>query len=221
MLLEVITRVSSDTGIHLEQKRTSLIEIANQAAKEMYNELECNKIYREVTLVVPPDKVVSLPPFIGELRGMRIHTNELPFDLHSIAAPRYVANTIGYRFKNWRDLGESAVYTLPQVIAPLKIVPTDIETSPITLLIDGQTNKAARVQESILIDVPLKQTTNLFRPTINSIACATRDRHFHISITDINSNELAILYNTSTKTRYKVCDVSQVFWTIDTANTES
>jgi hypothetical protein len=221
MLLDVITRVSSDTGIHVEQKRTSLIELLNQSAKEMYRELECNKIKREVTLVVPGNKVVSLPSFVGELRGMRAHTNEMPFDLHSIGSPRYVSNTLGYKFKNWRDLGESAVHTLPTEIGPLNISTNVVETEPTVVLIDGQTDKASRIQESVTLSANSIDTTNLFGPSIYSIATATRLRQSDITVKDVNDAEIAVLYNTDTKTRYKLCDVSQVCWSQDTTNSES
>src|SRR6266576_3181861 len=145
---------------------------------------------------------------------MRIHTNELPFDLHSMAAPRYVANTIGYRFKNWRDLGESAVHTLPANIGPLTLINQVIEDPPITVLIDGETNKAARIQESVLMSGNSAITNNSFTTKIYTIACATRVRNSDIVVRDANNNVIATLYNTDTKTRYKVCDVSQVFWTI-------
>src|SRR4051812_29212754 len=127
MIYNVLKAVAADTGLHPVDKRVSLISILNRAAKEMYNELECNKIYQETTLVVPVNKVISLPSFVGELRGMRTHTNEMPFDLESIGQPRYIKNTFDYRMKNWRDKGETACHTIPTDYAPLTIEATGVE----------------------------------------------------------------------------------------------
>lgn len=216
MLADVITRVAGDTGYNLVDQRSALVSLAGRAASQMHKMLECNRIYRETTLVVQPDSVVSLPAFIGELRGMRMHTNELPFDLNSIASPRYVTTTLQYKFKNWRDLGESAVQVLPAV-GQLVLSTAQVETVPAQILISGQTANALQVEEVVTLDAVAKLTVNAFGPQIYKIACLTK-RNFDINVIDINGNLVAILYNTFSKTRYKLVDVSQIFWTIDSAD---
>lgn len=223
MLLNVITDVAAETGMDLDSQKEKLIRLANRAAKEMWKELECNKIYREVTLVVPIDKVVSLPSLIGELRGMRMHTNDLPFDLHSIGQPRFVTTTMGYKFKNWRDLGESGVYTKLTQVGPLILTTPTVEDNPVDVVISGQTATGAQIQEVIRMDELSKQTNNLFGPELFSIGCFSNNRKFDISIAcnDDLLTEIAVLYNNQQKTRYKIVDVSQVYWSIDTSLNES
>lgn len=220
MLLDVITRLSADTGMDLTQKRTALVQLANRGAREMYQQLECNKIYREVTVVVLPDKVVSLPPFIGELRGMRMHTNELPFNLAAMSSPRYVNTTLEHKFKNWRDLGESAVHTLPSVIGPLTFTVSALEDTAPVVTISGQSDTGNVAEEEVTIDAGEVTSTKNFGPQIYNISCFT-ERNHDITITDSEGNELAVLYNNFQKTRYKIVDVSQVFWTLDTSAGES
>lgn len=220
MLIDVLTRLSADTGYHLTDQRASLINLTNRAADTIHKMLECNKMFREVTLVVSPDSVVTLPSYIGEIRGLRMHTNELPFDLHSIGSPRYTSSTLSFKFKNWRDLGESVVHTLPTLVGQLTIESNVVETTPVQLLISGQTNLAARIEETITLNAASKTTVNLFGPQIYKIACLT-ERTGDIVIKDANGTEIATLYNTENQTRYKLIDVSQVFWTLDTAAGES
>jgi hypothetical protein len=217
MLLDVLTRVAADTGYEPTQQRQALLNLLNTGASELYNMLECNKIYRETTLVVPPDSVVALPSFVGELRGMRMHTNELPFDLAALSKPRYVDTSLSFKFKNWRDKGESPVCALPENIGQLTFIVPDVEQTPVTLLIQGQTNKAARLQEEVLIDAEQTTTLNMFGPNIYKIACASK-RTCDITVEDSDGNTIAVLYNTDAKTRYKLVDVSQVFWTLDTSD---
>jgi len=218
MLLDVITRLASDTGYSPVSQRASLVNLANRAATDIYNTLECNKIYREVTLVVTPNAVVALPNFIGELRGARMHTMDMPFDLQSVGSPRYVSSTWNYRVKNWRDLGESVVHTVPGQIAPLTFTSTVVEGK--SILISGQTNNAFREQEVLLLNASPKSTTKLFGPRIDQIACMDI-RSSDIIVADADGTELATLYNTENKTRYKLIDVSQVFWSSDTIVGES
>jgi len=220
MLTEVLTRIAADTGFDPVQQRSALINLLNQGARELYNMLECNALYREVTLVVPPDSVIALPSFVGQLRGMRMHTNELPFDLASIGQPRYTATTLQFKFKNWRDLGISAILTYPTTVGPLTINCPLVEQSPVEIKISGQTNIAQRLEETILIDENTVTTINLFGPEIYGITCVS-DRTADITISDANGTLLAILYNNDLKTRYKKVDVSQIFWTLDTQEGQS
>ena len=215
MLLDVLTRLSADTGADIVQKRSFLVALANQAAKDMYRYLECNKIYKEVTLAVQPNAVVSLPAFIGELRGMRMHTNELPFDINAIGSPRYVTTTLQYKFKNWRDLGESAVSVLPSIVGQLTFATSQVPVSPISITVNGQTNLATQIEEVVTLSGFSTLSQNLFGPQIYSIACLNQ-RSNDVTILDGNNNVLAILYNNQHKTRYKIVDVSQIFWTLDT-----
>lgn len=220
MLSNVLIRLAANTGLHPVQQRTTLVNLLNQAADELYNMLECNKIYREVTLVVAPDSVVALPSFIGELRGMRMHTNELPFDLASMSSPRYVSTTLSFKFKNWRDKGDSAIQFIPTTFGQLTFSTTVVEDSPISIIVSGQTNKAFRIEETVVMDSLSKSTTNLFGPRIDSIACLS-NRSSDVVVTDALGNVLATLYNTDKKTRYKIVDVSQIFWTLDSSDGNS
>jgi hypothetical protein len=220
MLLDVLERLSADTGLHIEQKREELLSLLQTSADELYPKLECTKIYREMTLVVTPDAVVSLPSKVGELRGMRMHTNELPFDLHSIGQPRYVSTTLQYKFKNWRDLGDSAVQRLPVEIGPLTLTTPGVETVPVSIAINGQSSSSLEAEETIVMDAVSKTTATLFTQQISSISCSS-PRKFDIQILDDSANVVAILFNNQRKTRYKIVDVSQIFWTLDTSAGES
>ena len=221
MLLDVLTQVSADTGIHPVQKRTTLIELLNKAGLELQKELDSNAAYRECTLVVSPDKVVSLPPFIGILKGVRMHSTELPVDIHSMSSPRYVTNTLGYQYKNWRDVGSSPVAQLPQNTGPITLQVSDLETPPVVITVAGETANSAALAELIILDATVKSSINLFTQNLTGISCRTRVRTFDITVKDSDGNEIAKLYNNQPKTRYKLIDVSKVFWPYDTTIGES
>jgi hypothetical protein len=220
MLTDVLARIAADTGYHPVDQRTSLLKLLNDAADDMHKKLECNRIFRETTLVVPPDCVVALPSFIGELRGMRMHTNELPFDLHAISSPRYVSTTLSFKFKNWRDLGESSIDIYPTGYGPLAVFCPVVQNPPVSVLIAGKTNLAASIEEVVTLNSTEVFTTNLFGLEITKIA-SLDERIANIEIRDSTATRIATLYNNQKQTRYKIVDVSQIFWTIDASDGSS
>jgi hypothetical protein len=210
MLYDVLQRVATDTGLDPVAQRQTLVELLNTAALEMYGKLECNKIYWENTILVPSDKIVSLPSYMGELRGMRKTTSEVPFQLHSMSAPRYVRHDWSYKWNNWRDMGESAVCTDLTIVGPLSITMATAEG--VVVVVTGQTPNALRISESVTMDAATKQTVNFFGPVIHSIVCFSDARLSDITISDMNGTVLAVLDNMSRETRYKFVDVSLAPW---------
>ena len=218
MLQDVLLRVAADAGYQPVQQRNALIKLLNYAAKDIYGKLECNRIYREVTLVVPRNKVVSIPSFVGQLKGMRAHYGDYPFDLKALLTPRYISGTWNYKYCNWRDLGEQPVHTYVGSINKLTIEASVLEA--ITISITGQTANAARIQEDVLLDASPKQTVASFGPTIHRISC-NAIRTCDITIKDIDGTEIAVLYNTDKQTRYRIVDVSEIAWSVDTNSDET
>jgi len=220
MLLDVLNRLAVDTGLNPVDQRNILINLLNHAAKEMYDKLESNKLLWEVTLSVPPNKIIALPSFIGELRGMlRSSTNLMLYPFQTIGAPRYVRNDWSFRYRNWRDLGENPVMQFPSVVGPLTISVGEVEDIPVTVYINGQTNNALRIEEKVVVSATSQTTTNLFGPQIYFIAGKQgQERTFDINITDANGQLLAVLYNMDNNTRYKMIDVSEFPWGSDTSD---
>ena len=218
MLIDVITRLAADTGLGLVQQRSQLVKLANIAAREIYQELECSRIYREVSCAVGRNMLVALPSFIGELRGMRQHTTEVLVPLETMS-PRYASNTLGYKWKNWRDLGESPVHTLPVSVDSLTFETSLVENAVVS--VTGATNIAAREQEDVIVNAASVSTTKLWVPDkIKSITSASV-RNADITVKDGSGVEVAVLYNNQLRTRYKLVDVSELFWGRDTANEET
>lgn len=217
MLIDVLRLVSVATGLDPVEQRATLLNLLNAGAKDMYDKLECNRIYREVTLSVQPNKLVSLPNYIGELRGMRTVTSEYNFSHYSMAMPRYVNMTWSYKWRNWRDLGDRAVQQYPALVAPLTIEATP-EATPVILYVSGQTANAQRTEEQVTIDDSPLVTANSFGPEIYKIACVDDNRTSDITIKDANGNVLAKLMTDENRTRYKLVDVSQIPWPLDTTD---
>lgn len=213
MLLPIITRVAAETGIDLVQDRQVLVDIFNAACRIFHQELESTKMYREVTLIVPPDCIASLPAYIGEVKGIREHSTEQIVPLNSIGVPRYTNKTLLYKIKNWRDMGDSPVQQNLVLVGPLTLTCPGVESTPAIVQIRGQTSNANSLEESVTMTSESMTTSNQFGPRIDNIASFSA-RNSDITITDGNGNVLAVLWNSAQKTRYKLIDVSQIFWSM-------
>lgn len=215
MLIDVLNRFAEDSGWHKVQQRATILDILKAAASEMHKEIECNRIYREVTLVVPRDKVVSIPAVVGEIRGTRAHSSEVTFDVKTMSNPRYVNSTLSYKWRNWRDLGEGALQQFPASFDTLTFEASTVEDAIIKIC--GQTNNANRVEETLTLDASPKDSVNIYTTNIYSISSES-DRTCDITVKDSFGNVLAVLYNNQRQTRYKLIDVSQLFWGQDTSD---
>jgi len=216
MLLDVLTGFCEETGKDATQQRPEILRVLQAGAKELYDELSCNRMLREVSCLVPRNKIVALPSRIGELVAMRQHTSEVLVPLMSMT-PRYASNTLTYKWKNWRDLGESPVHTLPQAVDTLIFEAPQV-TDNAVIVVAGQTNVAAMISESVTLSSSPQETTNLWNPaglkSISSVTARTCD----ITVNDAEGNEVAILYSNESKTRYKMVDVSELFWGNDSSD---
>ena len=217
MLYDVLMRVAEDTGLHAVQQRAQLVKLLNHAAREIYQELECNRIMREVSVVVGSNKHVALPSLIGDLRGMRQHRSEQLVPLDSLGI-RYTSDTAQYKWNNWREVGESAVHTYNEAIDTITAESSVVEN--VELTIAGPTNLAQQDRETLLLNSASVESTKLFQPQIKSISCKT-PRAADIVIRAASGIEIARLYNNELRTRYRVVDVSELFWGTDTSAGET
>lgn len=220
MLLNVLTEVAKDTGLHPTQQRDTLLRLLNKAAHEMHTLLECNAINREVTLVVRPDAIVALPPSVGKLIGVRKLTNDITFDISTLGFPRYVRDTRQYTLNGWRLLGDSPIQALPPSGSTQFLLSTQtIEDAEVT--IRGNTFEGTSVEETITLDVQLKLGNTLFGRNIERISSeSVRTADIQIYSAD-GTVLMATLYNNMPQTKYKLVDVSEVCWSQDTTDGES
>lgn len=218
MFKNILTRVCEDTGYHPTQDRQAIINLVDRAAFMLYNRLECNAIYREVTCLVPENKVIALPSFVGPLRGIKEAVTDINFDLNTQSYPRFVKNDWQYKWKNWVELRSSCIHTSLPSVAPLTFTVAAVETVPITIKIVGQTANSQRIEEELVLDATSKETANSFGPNLFTIACFNTGRVYDVTVKDDDGNTIAVLYNNEEKTEYKLYDISQYSWSKDVAD---
>jgi len=164
------------------------------------------------------DRIVALPEFIGELQGMRQCSSQQLIPLLSMT-PRYASDTQSYKWKNWRDVGESPFHTTPVSVDALNFEASVLEDAIVR--INGQTSIANRIEELVTISASPTSSTNLWNPDGLKSISSDSTRTCDITVKDADDNEVAILYNNKKRTRYKMVDVSKLFFGSDNNSDES
>lgn len=206
MLYNIVKRMASDTGLDSVQQASTLSKLINNSAEEIHRRLECNKIYRVVTLVVPPNLVVSLPYYVGDLRGVKNHCNEMMTNISNLGQPRFTKSTYEYQINRWTENGDSPLSQNMSTIGPLTLQCNSVDNA--VVLVNGQITSSQAFEESVLLNAQSVMTVNLFGINIYNIACFT-PRTSDISILDSNGVLISTLYASQERTKFKIIDVSK------------
>jgi len=215
-LQTILTRISSDLGISIttESELDWAITKVNELAKELYDSKDIKDCLREVTINLDTDdegpvfsSLVSLPHFVGELRGIRysnITGGKIPLN---DMRPRYHSG------KGWGANSFAIPYRLVREDAPIKhdivnasvlTISVDVaESVDVHVVVVGQTDNSSRVQEIITLtagQLTVDSVGNFEEiESISKLEYTNND----IIITDVESNEIATIPNNSLQSLYK------------------
>lgn len=211
MLSDIINTFVIATGYDKVKQRDVILNYVNRSAQDLYNELEADALMREVVLAVPADMQVTMPPFIGDLRGMREYNWANTFSLNEIGVPRYTSDTWKFKWRNWTLKGKIPLANSITNAGPLTFLSSSLDNSNVTINIVGTTALANRITESIIVNATSVTSINSYSD-ITSISSPTTPRGCDIIVQDATGNTLAILYNNEAKTKYILVDVSTYSW---------
>lgn len=163
MLRDLLQYAYEVTGIPLD-KRDQLLRLVNRAARELYDCADLPGSYGEKVFTFDADsgteKLITLPWFIGSIRAARLYEIGPRIDLVSVAE-KYAPRSWQPPFLEWRVYHRSPlVRTLTQA-TQLTFTISTAETTPIEITVVGQTTTAARVNETVIIDVGATSVTTL------------------------------------------------------------
>lgn len=213
MLNDIITSFCLANGYNRTTQYNAITSYINRAAKDIYDQLEADSLMREVVLIVPRDQQVSMPPYIGELRGMREYNWQGLISLNEIGAPRYSSDTFKFKWRNWTYKGKRALAQSIINAGPMTLSAVGIETVPAQIIITGRTTNSHKVSETIVMSATSVNTVNSYLEIdLSGIACLTTPRTYDITISDINGNVMAVLNNNESVTDYVIVDVSAYPW---------
>lgn len=208
----ILRRVSSESGLselssNTDQRKRA-IDLVNIAAEEIWEMTDLPGCLEEILVLVAADFMITLPPYVGEIRAAREKSLMHKWTLNDMR-PRYQQEPWKQLWRNWRHKGYRA-YQLPITnAAPLLYSIATYED--VSIVVTGRTGVSNRVSETItfLSPYPTILGTESFIE-IESICDPTGNpRTYDISIQDSQETFIAMLYNNEISTRYILLDVSQ------------
>lgn len=222
-LSKILLDIATETGISVANpaERAWIVDKVNDIALELYQRMDIDGSLREQTFNISQSdtdgpqysSLVALPYYVNQIRGIRFSAwpgGKVP---QNDMRPRY---SVG---KGWGDGSNefSTPFRMVQDDAPLKrdIVNASVltlsvnaaATAAISIYIVGKTTNAERAQETVVLPAgELEvQTAGNFE-VIESISKVEQyDQDIYIS--DVDGNELAVLFNSQTKTCYKLLEL--------------
>lgn len=190
-----------------------VLNYINRGAKDLYDMLESDSLMNEVVLIVPRDQQVSLPPYIGGLRGMREYNWAGTIPLQEIGRPRYSSDTWKFKWRNWRYKGKNSLAQSITNAGPLTFSVVGVETTPAQIQLTGRTTNSHKIVETVTLNSTVVMSANSFLEIDRQgITCLNTPRTYDITVTDVNGNVLAVLYNNESTTEYIIVDVSAYPW---------
>lgn len=220
MLQDILNVFKLESGYDVSvgsSQRNAALDYVNRGAKDLYNELDADAMMRETVLLVSSNCQMTLPSFIGDIKGLREYGGYTTFNLNEIGTPRFTSDTWKYKWRNFTLKGKQPLHTSITNASLINFTTNTVEATPATVVISGRTINSKRVVETLVMDGVMKQTVNSFED-IDSISSPTLGRTYNIVASDILGRNLATLYNTDSKTKYILVDVSRFAWSAQTGD---
>jgi hypothetical protein len=208
----ILRRVESEAGVTSPdlnpEQRARILDKINEACSEIYRRSDLPVVLRECYVRVESNMEFALPPFIGELRGIREGCCEAFLGKWTLSQMRPKYNREGWEAKwnDWEEKGSVPITIELTSSTPGTIVyPVIDEELEITII--GETDDSNRAVDQITIDAVETTWTKNF----TSITAIRKNKitNYNVVIYDANANELATIYADQLEARYRVIDISK------------
>lgn len=189
--------------------RQVLLGFLNEAARELYPQADVAGSLMEQVFKVNGDQTVTLPWYVGNVRGCRALDSQIAWHINQLR-PRY------YQF-NWTDMWRNVRLKNKQALQTsvtnasfgVLTVP-QVENPPVIVTLSGPTPVASKINEVITMDAICKQTVNQFSD-YTAIKKNIRNQ-FDITLSDIDGKVLSVIPNNCVESLYQTLDVSACPW---------
>lgn len=211
MLSNILNDLVSALGIDIGDSSQKNLVIAgvNQCAEEIYKKTDLKGALMEQVFDLDVDSAqVSLPYYVGEVRGARHYDSRLKISINTYA-PRY---HYGMRHEVWalkcRKLRKSPLAREISNESTLTFRLPLVETSDVVIKVIGPTNNSAQIEETITIlagELEAESVGN-FKMPLNSIQRVSLGT-YNVTILDAEDNELGIIPNNQFSAEYNIYQV--------------
>ena len=142
MLSDLLHRFSARTGLIINQDRDFMVQLINDAARELYTQEDLPGILREARVGVVGNSYISLPNFVGTLKAMRHSKSQYKIVLMDLR-PKYSDGNWAYEWSNWRVIGRKPLAIDLKAASKLSLVTAaNHQISTVDYTISGKTLEA-------------------------------------------------------------------------------
>lgn len=209
----ILERVESNVGINdptlNPQQRILILNVINEAAREIYRTTDLPGCLKEVDIQVQSNLTMALPAFVGSVRAIKINTNwnwiGYRYSLQGIQS-RYSTVQWSRLWNKFTVIGESPIANELLTQLPLRFkYPIIDETLIVTTI--GETAKSNRaIDNTPIVAIELNGSKNFIN--ISSIK-KNKITDYNLTILDGNENELAVIYADQLDSLYTLIDISK------------
>jgi hypothetical protein len=213
----ILAEVAPEVGLKMDNddERDYLINQVNKAWKELYESRDLIHCEREQLFSVDASlQQVSLPWYVGEIRGVRDHYNERRIDLVDMR-PRYKSDgwAKGPLPHWWRDKGVSPQKREILNEGQLTLTIPEAEDSAFSVVVVGRNSNSARVTETVVFAIgDTEKTTSAIFNEVHAFL-NINSHQFDVTMLDINDNEISVLPNIAERALYRTINILPQFAT--------
>lgn len=209
-LKNILLDVSSVLGLNISDPTELAYHIAkiNEAADELYRSNDIPGCMREQLFEIDDTETyqIAFPSYVDKIRAIRFYDTNGGQITTEDMRPRYHMHRWGsngrlrFRIKQQNALLSRGIDNAALFTFTLK----KVEATDVVINIVGKTTKAERFQETLTIPAG-----TLFATTVNSYEEfisieKTVLNNYNITITDVDDNEMGIIYNYELRPRYTI-----------------
>lgn len=190
-------------------ERSVLLRFLNEAARELYDQGDLPGSLWELPFKVNGDQTISLPWFVGGLRGIRELASMQAWHANQMR-PRYNQFNWPDMWRNWRLKNIQCLQATVTNQSVGVISAFAVEDPPIVVTLTGQTMNSNSITEIVTISAPTVNTENQFIDYYS----VTKDRVsiYDITLSDVDGKVLTSIPNSELTAQYQIIDVSACPW---------
>lgn len=211
-LKQILDTFALNTGYDLTSQRAIMLAQINRAAKELYEFTDLPGCLMEIVVVVPPNNIIALPYFVGELRNMRNNYTYQRIELMEMA-PRYSYQPWPQIWNNWRIMTKSPIkQSITAAASPLVFTINNPETEVVTIHVEGRTVDSNRISEDVVFEIGdvSVNAVNSFIEIYSLTKNAVNVQDITVTGQDASAADvvLAVIPNDKLSALYTIADVS-------------
>jgi hypothetical protein len=207
----ILAELAPEVGLKVDNtnQRLYLVNQINKAWKELYESRDLIHCEREQLVSIDATlQQVTLPWYMGEIRGVRDYYNERRIDLVDMR-PRYKSDgwTKSPLPQWWRDKGVSPHKRELLDEGQLTLTIPQAEAAAFSVVVVGRNANAARVSETVTFAAgeTEKTTTNTYNEVQSFLN--PEPHQYDVSMFDINDNEISVLPNICERALYRTINI--------------